>query len=224
MVLLANFFFLDKIEPDELSNFNDKFLSLLLFQFDYLLLFVYLLFKSFRFPNPALFFLSFVYGVLFAMGMSSLLITNSEVFDIFYAYLQPILRLVIVGVFLGIGFNKLRGISTFTKTLIFLGVGLGGYFLYVLNKHPRPNMLPFNFYWVVIMAFFMFGVLVKIKNSGVLFSLGVLFIFLSDLYYILPPQVRLFEMTYIFIRLINSTGELILVKYLLEHYMETKNK
>lgn len=222
MVLLANFFFFEKIEPAEHGNFYDKLLSLFLFQFDYFLLFAYVSFKIVRFPSRPLFFLSLVYGCLFVMGMSSFVITDEKEFDIYYSYLQPIFRLIIIGVFFNIGFKKSKKISREKTVLIAIGLLFGFYFLFLLNSYPRPSMWQFNFYWFVLLSFYLIGIFVKLNNSGNAFAFGLLCIFLSDLYYILPPEARMYELTYIFIRIINTVGEFLIVKYVLEYYVSIK--
>ncbi len=223
MVLLANFYFFEKIEPAEYGDSYDKVLSLFLFQFDYFLLFAYVSFKTIRFPIRALFCLSLVYGCLFVMGMSSFVITDEKEFDIYYSYLQPIFRLFIIGIFFNIGFEKSKKISRKNMVLIAIGLIFGFYFLFLLNLYPRPLMWPFYFYWLVLIVFYLIGIFVKLNNLGYAFSLGVLCVFLSDLYYILPPEVRFYELNYIFIRIINSLGEFLIVKYVLEHYIEARN-
>jgi hypothetical protein len=222
MVLLANFFFFEKIEPGDQSNFYDKLLSLFLFQFDYFLLFAYVSFKIMRFPVGTLFFLSLVYGALFVMGMSSIVIADQKEFDIYYSYIQPVLRVIIIGIFIKIGLKKDAEISKNSATFITVGLSFGFYFLYLLNSYPRQSMWSFNLYWLALMSFFMYGIFVKINQSGFTFSLGILCVFVSDLYYILPPEVRLYELTYIFIRIINTFGEFLIVKYVLEHYTVAK--
>jgi hypothetical protein len=222
MVLLANFFFIEKIEPAEHGNFYDKLLSLFLFQFDYFLLFAYVSFKTIKFPIKALFLLSLVYGCLFVMGMSSIIITDEKEFDIYYSYLQPLFRLIFIGVFFNIGFEKSSKISRKNTVLIAIGFVFGFYFLFLLNSYPRPSMWHFNAYWLVLMSFYFSGIFVKLTDSKNAFFAGVLFVFLSDLYYILPPEARMYELTYIFIRIINTLGEFLIVKCILEHYVGLK--
>ncbi|MCP9761666.1 hypothetical protein EGI31_01780 [Lacihabitans soyangensis] len=222
MVLLANFFFFEKIEPAEHGYFYDKLLSLFLFQFDYFLLFAYISFKTIKFPIRPLFLLSFVYACLFVMGMSSIIITDEKEFDIYYSYLQPVFRLIFIIVFYLIGFEKSKKKSRKNTALIVIGLVLGLYFLFLLNSYPRPTMWQFNFYWLVLMSFYISGIFVKFTDSRNAFLAGVLFVFLSDLYYILPPEARMYELTYILIRIINTLGEFLIVKCILEHYVGVK--
>lgn len=219
MVFLANFFFLERVEPEELSNLYDKLLSLFLFQFDYFLLFSYILLKTLKFPKSALLWLGLVYGSLFVLGMSSIVFTEIDEFDVYYSYIQPVLRLIIMGVFLNIGLKTYAEVSKFDLVFLILGLTFGFYFLNLLNSYPRPSMWSFNFYWLALMSFFIVGVLVKCQKERFIFILGLTFVLLSDLYYILPPEVRMYELTYIFIRIINSIGEFLIVRFVLGHFI-----
>lgn len=222
MVLLANFFFFQEIEPEKLTNLYDKLLSLFLFQFDYFLLFVYISLKSLSFPFRALFFLSFVYGSLFVMGMSSIFVIDMQKYDIVYSYIQPALRLIIMGIFISIGIKSKNEILRKDKVFLAIGLAFGLCFFILLNFYPRPSMWSFNFYWIALISFFVVGILVKNDTSRLNFSLGLLFVLFSDLYYILPPEVRFYELTYIFIRIINTLGEYFIVNFVLVHYLRAK--
>ncbi|MBK9511198.1 MAG: hypothetical protein IPO04_17970 [Cytophagaceae bacterium] len=222
MVFLANCFFFQQIEPEKLNSLYDKLLSLFLFQFDYFLLFVYITLKSFSYPFRALFFLSFVYGSLFVMGMSSILVNDMQMYDIIYSYIQPILRLIFMGIFINIGIKSKNEILRKDKVFLAIGLAFGLYFFILLNFYPRPSMWSFNFYWIALMSFFVVGILVKKNTSRLNFSIGLLFVLFSDLYYILPPEARLYELTYIFIRIINTLGEFFIVNFVLIHYLRAK--
>jgi len=83
-------------------------------------------------------------------------------------------------------------------------------------------MWSFNFYWIALMSFFIVGILVKENTSRLNFFIGLLFVLVSDLYYILPPEARFYELTYIFIRIINTLGEFFIVNFVLIHYLRAK--
>lgn len=223
MILIANFFFLEKIEPSDYQAYQDKLLSLFLFQFDYFLLYVYVTIKFVKNPIWPLFWLGFVYGSLFIMGMSSIVITDEKEFEVLYSYIQPVLRLIIIGIFVHIGLVRITNISKTNAFLLALGLIAGLYFLILLHAYPRPVMWSFYFYWLVLISFLMVGLLVKFPKTTLLFSIGLMGVFVSDLYYISPPEVRYYELTYLYIRIINTIGEYLMVSYILNHYMSLKS-
>jgi hypothetical protein len=223
MILIANFFFLEKMEPSDYQAYQDKLLSLFLFQFDYFLLFVYVSIKFVKKPMWPLFWLGFVYGCLFTMGMSSIIITDEKEFEVLYSYIQPVLRLIIICIFMNIGLVRITNISKNNAILLTLGLILGFYFLFLLNSHPRPIMWSFYFYWLILLSFLIVGLLVKSQKITLLFSFGLICVYMSDLYYILPPEVRFYELTYLYIRVINTIGEFLIVNYVLSHYNSVKD-
>ena len=223
MILIANFFFLEKMEPSDYQAYQDKLLSLFLFQFDYFLLFVYVSIKFVKNPLWPLFWLGFVYGSLFIMGMSSIVITDEKEFEVMYSYIQPVLRLIIICIFVNIGLVRITNISKNNAVLLTLGLIAGLYFLFLLHSYPRPIMWSFYFYWLVLVSFLIVGLLVKSPKITLLFSIGLMGVYVSDLYYISPPEVRFYELTYLYIRVINTIGEFLLVNYVLSHYISARN-
>lgn len=220
LVLLVNIYFFTKIEPNELRNQMDRLLALFLFQFDYFFLFVYIFSKLLRNFQKSLVLLAICYGGLFCIGLSSFIIVDEKEFDVVYSYVQPILRLLLAGVFFEMGIKKLALSDTKNILLAALGMTGGLYFLYLLNLHPRTPMLSFNLYWVGIMAFLFAGIQLRVHqiNVRVLFLVGLFFTVIADLYYILPPEERVYELTYIFIRVINTIGEFLIVNHVLRFY------
>lgn len=220
LVLLVNIYFSIKVEPNELKSLSDRALSLFLFQFDYFFLFVYIVSKFLKNQIKPLLLLSITYGSLFLIGMSSLIIINDKQFDIVYSYVQPCIRILLIIIFSDLTLEKRflqDKINYFLYSLWFIG-GVG--FLYMLNYYPRISMFSFNFYWVVIMVFVLAGIQVERqkKPNRTLFLIGIFFTGIADLYYILPPEVRIFEFTYIFIRVINTIGEFLIVNHILRFY------
>ncbi len=220
LVLLVNIFFFVKIEPNELKNQMDRLLALFLFQFDYFFLFVYILSKLLKNLQKPLVLLSVCYGGLFTIGMSSFIIVDEKEFDIIYSYVQPILRLILVFIFVEMGIKKYLLTERINIFLYILGVSGGFYFLYLLNLLPRTPMWSFNLYWAVIMVFLFTGIQLRPsqKNNRFLFLIGLFFTVIADLYYILPPEERVFEFTYIFVRIINTIGEFLIVNHILRFY------
>lgn len=220
LVLLVNIYFFAKIEPNELKSQMDRLLALFLFQFDYFFLFVYILSKLFKNLQKPLVLLAVCYGGLFVIGLSSFIITDEKEFDVVYSYVQPILRLILVYIFVEMGINKY--VLTEKKNIFFFILGaIGGlYFLYLLNFHPRTSMWSFNLYWVVIMVFFFMGIQLRPRqqNNRHLLLVGLFFTVIADLYYILPPEERSFHLTYIIVRVINTIGEFLIVNHILRFY------
>jgi hypothetical protein len=220
LVLLVNIYFLIKVEPHELKTLSDKVLSIFLFQFDYFFLFVYILTKFLKNLKKPLFLLSIAYSSLFLIGMSSLIIVDEKQFDIIYSYVQPCIRILLISIFMDLILEK-RVLSGKTNYLLYSLWLCGGlYFLYMLNLFPRTSMFSFNLYWVITMLFVLAGIHVKRqeKPNKILFLIGVFFTGIADLYYILPPEARVFEFTYIFIRIINTIGEFLMVNHILRFY------
>ncbi|GGD63339.1 hypothetical protein GCM10011514_29210 [Emticicia aquatilis] len=220
LVLLVNIYFFAKIEPNELKNQMDRLLALFLFQFDYFFLFVYIFSKLLKNFKKPLVLLAICYGGLFCIGLSSFIIVDEKEFDVVYSYVQPTLRLLLAGVFFEMGIKKLALSDTRNILLATFGLTGGLYFLYLLNLHPRTPMLSFNLYWVGIMAFLFAGIQLRVhqNNVRVLFLVGLFFTVTADLYYILPPEERVYELTYIFIRVINTIGEFLIVNHVLRFY------
>jgi hypothetical protein len=220
LVLLVNIYFFTKIEPNELKNQMDRLLALFLFQFDYFFLFVYILSKLFKNFQKPLVLLAVCYGGLFTIGLSSFIIVDEKEFDVVYSYVQPILRLILAYIFFEMGVKKLALTETKNILLVILGLIGGFYFLYLLNLHPRTPMFSFNLYWVGIMVFLFVGIQLRVHqiNSRILFLVGLFFIVIADLYYILPPEARVYELTYMFIRVINTIGEFLIVNHILRFY------
>lgn len=220
LVLLVNIYFFTKIEPNELKNQMDRLLALFLFQFDYFFLFVYILSKLFKNLQKPLVLLAICYGGLFTIGLSSFIIVDEKEFDVVYSYVQPILRLILVYVFFEMGVRKIALTETKNILLVILGLIGGFYFLYLLNLHPRTPMFSFNLYWAGIMVFLFVGIQLRVhqSNSRILFLVGLFFIVIADLYYILPPEARVYELTYMFIRVINTIGEFLIVNHILRFY------
>jgi hypothetical protein len=220
LVLLVNIYFSIKVEPHELKTLSDKVLSIFLFQFDYFFLFVYILTKFLKNLKKPLFLLSIAYSSLFLIGMSSLIIVDEKQFDIIYSYVQPCIRILLISIFMDLILEK-RVLSGKTNYLLYSLWLCGGlYFLYMLNLFPRTSMFSFNLYWVITMLFVLAGIHVKRqeKPNKILFLIGVFFTGIADLYYILPPEARVFEFTYIFIRIINTIGEFLMVNHILRFY------
>lgn len=220
LVLLVNIYFFTKIEPNELKNQMDRLLALFLFQFDYFFLFVYILSKLFKNLQKPLVLLAICYGGLFTIGLSSFIIVDEKEFDVVYSYVQPILRLILVYVFFEMGVRKIALTETKNILLVILGLIGGFYFLYLLNLHPRTPMFSFNLYWAGIMVFLFVGIQLRVHQSNIriLFLVGLFFIVIADLYYILPPEARVYELTYMFIRVINTIGEFLIVNHILRFY------
>jgi hypothetical protein len=223
MIMIANIFFLEKMEPSDYQAIQDKLLSLFLFQFDYFLLFVYVTIKFVKKAIWPLFWLGLVYGSLFVVGMSSLVITDEIEFEVFYSYVQPVLRLIIICIFIHMGLVRMKNISKNNAIFFILGLIVASYFLFLLHAYPRPIMWSFYFYWLVLLSFLMVGLLVKFPKTTLLFSIGLMGVFVSDLYYISPPEVRYYELTYLFVRIINTIGEYLIVSYVLNHYISLKS-
>ena len=225
LVLLVNIYFFAKIEPNELKNQMDRLLALFLFQFDYFFLFIYIISKLLKNFQKPLILLAICYGGLFCIGLFSFIIVDEKEFDVVYSYVQPILRLLLVWVFFEMGLKKITLSDTNTILLATFGLTGGFYFLYLLNLHPRASMLSFNLYWVGIMVFLIAGIQLRVyqNNVRVLFLIGLFFTVTADLYYILPPEERVYELTYIFIRVINTIGEFLIVNHILRFYA-FKNK
>lgn len=220
LVLLVNIYFFAKIEPNEIKNQMDRLLALFLFQFDYFFLFVYILSKLFKNFQKPLILLAVCYGGLFIIGLSSFIIVDEKEYDVLYSYVQPILRLILVWVFFEMGVKKLALTETKNIFLVIFGLMGGLYFLYLLNLRPRIPMFSFNLYWVGIMVFLFVGIQLRINqiNSRILFLVGLFFTVIADLYYILPPEERVYELTYFFIRVINTIGEFLIVNHVLRFY------
>ncbi|AFK03506.1 hypothetical protein Emtol_2369 [Emticicia oligotrophica DSM 17448] len=220
LLVIVNLYFTVKVEPHELKTQVDKLLALFLFQFDYFLLFVYIFSKLLRNFHKSLLVLAACYACLFILGMASFYITDEKQFDIVYSYSQPILRLLLIIVFywMGLRFYFLR--DKVSLTFYAIAMVEGFYLLFLLNRYPRALMYSFNIYWLVVLLFFVIGIQVRInfKNRRLLFLIGILFTFTADLYYILPPEERVFEFTYIIIRLINTIGEFLIVNHVLRYY------
>lgn len=225
LVLLVNIYFFAKIEPNELKNQMDRLLALFLFQFDYFFLFIYIISKLLKSFQKPLILLAICYGGLFCIGLFSFIIVDEKEFDVVYSYVQPILRLLLVWVFFEMGLKKITLSDTNTILLATFGLTGGFYFLYLLNLHPRTLMFSFNAYWVGIMVFLLAGIQLRVyqNNVRVLFLVGLFFTVTADLYYILPPEERVYELTYIFIRVINTIGEFLIVNHILRFYA-FKNK
>lgn len=221
LVLLVNIYFFAKIEPNELKNQMDRLLALFLFQFDYFFLFVYILTKLLKNFQKPLVLLAVCYGGLFTIGLSSFIIVDEKEFDVVYSYVQPILRLILVWVFFEMGVRKYILTDKKNIFLYILGAFSGFYFLYILNRHPRTAMWSFNQYWVGIMVFLFVGIQLRPRqqNNRLLFLIGLFFTVIADLYYILPPEERVFELTYIFVRIINTIGEFLIVNHVLRFYL-----
>ena len=220
LVLLVNIYFFAKIEPNELKNQMDRLLALFLFQFDYFFLFVYILSKLLKNFQKSLVLLAVCYGGLFTIGLSSFIIVDEKEYDVVYSYVQPILRFILVWVFFEMGVKKMALTETKNILLTILGLIGGLYFLYILNLHPRTPMFSFNIYWVGIMVFLLFGIQLRVNqiNNRILFLVGLFFTVIADLYYILPPEERVYELTYMFIRVINTIGEFLIVNHVLRFY------
>lgn len=220
LVLLVNIYFFVKIEPNELKSQMDRLLALFLFQFDYFFLFVYILSKFFKNFQKPLVLLAVCYGGLFTIGLSSFIIVDEKQYDVVYSYVQPILRLILVLVFFEIGVKKWALTETKNILLTILGLIGGLCFLYLLNLHPRTPMFSFNLYWLGIMVFFFVGIQLRVHqiNVRILFLVGLFFTVIADLYYILPPEARVYELTYMFIRVINTIGEFLIVNHILRFY------
>ncbi len=220
LVLLVNIYFFVKVEPNELKSQIDRLLALFLFQFDYFFLFIYILSKLLKNFQKPLVLLAICYGGLFTIGLSSFIIVDEKEFDVVYSYVQPILRLILVYIFFEMGVRKYMLTDKRNIFLYILG-GFGGlYFLYLLNCHPRTSMWSFNLYWTTIMLFLFVGIQLKIHqtNSRILFLVGLFFTVIADLYYILPAEAQVYELTYIFIRVINTIGEFLIVNHILRFY------
>lgn len=220
LVLLVNIYFFAKIEPNELKNQMDRLLALFLFQFDYFFLFVYIFSKLLKSFQKPLVLLAVCYGCLFTIGLSSFIIVDEKEFDVVYSYVQPILRLILVWIFFEMGVRKYFLTDKKDIFLYILGAVGGLYFLYLLNRHPRTPMWSFNQYWVGIMVFLFVGIQLRPRqqNNRFLFLIGLFFTVIADLYYILPPEERVFELTYIFVRVINTIGEFLIVNHILRFY------
>ncbi|WP_421771612.1 hypothetical protein [Emticicia sp.] len=164
--------------------------------------------------------LAICYGGLFCLGLSSFVIVDEKEFDVVYSYAQPILRLLLVGVFFEMGIKKLDLSDIKNILLATLALAGGLYFLYLLNRHPRTSMFSFNLYWVGIMIFLFTGIQLRVRrnNIRVLFLIGLFFTVIADLYYILPPEERVYELTYMFVRVINTVGEFLIVNHVLRFY------
>ncbi|MCU0323956.1 MAG: hypothetical protein MUF45_01705, partial [Spirosomaceae bacterium] len=93
--------------------------------------------------------------------------------------------------------------------------------LYFLNKFPRESMFSFNFYWAIIIVFWLVGLQLKPRNKPnyILFVVGLSLTAIADLYYILPPEARLYKFTFILIRVCNTTGEFLLVNYIIRFFI-----
>ncbi len=221
LVLLVNVYFFVKIEPNELKNQMDRLLALFLFQFDYFFLFVYIFSKILKNFQKPLVLLAVCYGGLFCIGLSSFTIVDEKEFDVVYSYVQPILRLILVWVFFEMGVKKLALSDTKNILLSILGLTGGVFFLYLLNLYPRTSMFSFNFYWVGIMVFLLVGIQLRIHQIKIriFFLVGLFFTVIADLYYILPPEARVYELTYMFIRVINTIGEFLIVNHILRFYV-----
>jgi hypothetical protein len=220
LVLLVNIYFFVKVEPNELKSQIDKLLALFLFQFDYLFLFIYILSKLLKSFQKPLVLLAVCYGSLFAFGMLSFIIVDEKLYDIVYSYTQPIMRLILVVIFFEMGIRKYILTQPKNIAIYFLGLVGGLYFLYLLNLHPRTPMWSFNLYWTIIMAFLFTGIQLRQQqqNNRFLLLIGLFFTVIADLYYILPPEERVFEFTYIFVRVFNSIGEFLIVNHILRFY------
>lgn len=220
LVLLVNIYFFVKVEPNELKSQIDKLLALFLFQFDYLFLFVYILSKLLKSFQKPLVSLAVCYGSLFTFGMLSFIIVDEKLYDIIYSYTQPIMRLILVVIFFEMGIRKYILTQPKNIAVYFLGILGGFYFLYLLNLHPRTPMWSFNLYWAIIMAFLFTGIQLRQQqqNNRFLLLIGLFFTVIADLYYILPPEERVFELTYIFVRVFNSIGEFLIVNHILRFY------
>ncbi|WP_064197969.1 MULTISPECIES: hypothetical protein [Emticicia] len=219
-VLLVNIYFFIKIEPNELKNQMDRLLALFLFQFDYFFLFVYIFSKILKNFQKPLVLLAVCYGGLFTIGLSSFVIVDEKEFDVVYSYVQPILRLILVGIFFEMGVKKFALSDTKNTLLSILGLTGGVFFLYLLNLYPRTSMFSFNFYWIGIMVFLLVGIQLRIHQIKIriFFLVGLFFTVTADLYYILPPEARVYELTYMFIRVINTFGEFLIVNHILRFY------
>ncbi|MFC3811684.1 hypothetical protein [Lacihabitans lacunae] len=223
LIVLVNIYFINKPDTISLVSFSDRVLELLIFQFDYLLLSLYVF--SIKAKTPELWLTAIIYFFLFLMGMSSIFIKSEQTFDHMYSYIHPIFRLSLIYAFLNK--NIKNHFSTKNPIAIYaLWILLSIVFLYFLQLSPRQNMFSYNFYWLVIVLFVFAGLKTQIKHiskpTG--FEFALFLILIADLYYILPPQQRKFEFTYIIIRIINSIGEFLLVSYILTLSKTTNSK
>lgn len=214
LIVLVNIYFINKPDTISLVSFSDRVLELLIFQFDYLLLSLYVF--SIKAKTPELWLTATIYFFLFLMGMSSIIIKSEQTFDNMYSYIQPIFRLGLIYAYLNK--NKKDRFSAKNPIAVYaIWIALSIIFLYLLSIPPRQNMFSYYFYWFVIVLFVFIGLKTQIKqiSKPVGFVFALFLILIADLYYILPPQQRKFEFTYIIIRVMNSIGEFLLVSYIL---------
>jgi hypothetical protein len=214
LVFLANLFFIQKTEPNDIPSIQERALSIFLFQFDYFLLFIYLLISYNRNPDRIILFLMISYGILFSIGMTSLIIVDEKEFDIFYSIIQPIIRTVFIIIFIKIQ-PKNQKKQPYSVILYLMVTVFAGFILYQLNYYPRVSMFTFNIYWIVIYLFLIAGIYLHADKK--VFITGIIFTGIADLYYILPPEARLFELTFMLVRTINTIGEFLIVDYILKN-------
>lgn len=223
LVVLVNIYFINKPDTFRLVSFSDRVLELLIFQFDYVLLSLYVF--SAKAKTPELWLTAIIYFFLFLLGMSSVFIKSEHTFDHMYSYIQPIFRLALIYAFLNKNikdrFSAKNPIAVYVIWIV-----LSMVFFYFLQLSPRQNMISYNFYWLVIVLFVFVGLKTQIKHIAkpVGFVFALFLILIADLYYILPPQQRKFEFTFIIIRVINSIGEFLLVSYILTLSKTTNSK
>jgi len=223
-VFLSIFFFFKEIEPNSLVTLSERGLAIFLFQFDYVLLFCYIVYVLIRKFEVNILMLSGIYLSLFLLGMASLIIIDEKTYDVFYSYIQPLIRAIYVWIFFKMGLDLHFKRDKFSVLFYSIAIIYSLLSLYLLNKFPRESMLSFNFYWAMIAVFWLVGLQLERHNKPnyILFIGGLSLTAISDLYYILPPEARLYEFTFILIRVCNSTGEFLLVNYIIRFFMPSR--
>ncbi|MFN3851616.1 MAG: hypothetical protein ACK4NY_19415 [Spirosomataceae bacterium] len=223
-VFLSIFFFFKEIEPNSLVTLSERGLAIFLFQFDYVLLFCYIVYVLIRKFEVNILMLSGIYLSLFLLGMASLIIIDEKTYDVFYSYIQPLIRAIYVWIFFKMGLDLHLKKDKFSVLFYSIAIIYSLLSLYLLNKFPRESMLSFNFYWAMIAVFWLVGLQLERHNKPnyMLFIVGLSLTAISDLYYILPPEARLYEFTFILIRVCNTTGEFLLVNYIIRFFTPSR--
>ncbi len=217
ILLVSSLYFLVGIEPNLLNSNLERALAIFLFQSDYLLLFAYCTTKtlgSFDKNRP---YISSIYFLLISVGLLSLILKDEYQYDKVYALIQIFIRFVLL-LFVWNMASKKTLVFDYKRILFFAFIiFIGSFHLYLINLYPRESMLNFNLnsiFSTLIFALFFLIHLPKDINVK-LFYIGLLAIGISDYYFILPAQLREFEITFFILRIVNSIGELIICYTLL---------
>lgn len=217
LFISSGYFYLG-IEPNFLNTELERALAIFLFQSDYFFLFFYCLVKasqSFIYPRLHI---CLIYLALISIGLMSVLIIDEQKYDNVYAIVQVIIRGFMLLLFWRTK-SKLP-ISKFQIVMAVLILLFGILHFYLINLYPRDSVLVFDFNSVLSTLIFacIFLISLPVTIPRWIFYFGIIAIGISDYYFILPKQLRVYELTFFILRIINSLGEIAVCYVLLEHF------